>query len=198
VQLLLTDEQAELAAAALLDAEEQLKEDVNDLPELTSEDVAFKESRLAEIQQVGRLFLLFQDASERPAKYPPTGKMASSVRTIVRRAKGASQPNTRRNRRKARQAERRAYRKFTRLHRREIAEQYNAAVEQMEKEQAEYEAAQRELEERIADQPTFTIRDGWGNDVMVGVPAEFILDAEGRPVLLEKKSKLHLPFRKEG
>jgi len=177
VQLLLTDQQVELLAAAARDG--------MNTPDIHSEDA----------NELWRLHLLLQDASEKPSKYPPMGKMAASVRTLVRKNKGAAQP-PRKNKRKQRQEGRRAWNIQRRKQRRIFAEEYNKAVEIMEAETAEHEANVAELIERTEKQAKFNVTDGFGQVVLEGVPAEFIVDSEGNSLLTEKKAKLHLPFRK--
>lgn len=193
IQLLLTDEQTELTAAALRDAEEALKDERADRGgvEVTSEDATENERLSADIAAVGRLMLLFQDASENPAKYPPTGKMAATVRSIARRAKGTPQPASRRRRRADRHQRRRALRNAFRRNR-AFTEGYNRAYAIQEQEEQEYQAALAEIQERVKDQPKYAITDGFGNTIMAGVPAEFVLDAEGLP-LDSPKGKIVLP-----
>lgn len=180
VQLLLTDEQAELTAAALRDAEKALKE-------LAEEDVPEEHrSYVGEnIAQIGRLSMLFQDMSENPAKYTPTGEMARTVRSIVKRAKGRPQIPSLRKKRADRHQRRRMERRYFRRNR-EYIEQYNRAVEITEAERAEAEANAAELAKRIEGQPTYTVTDGYGNVLMSGIPAEFVLDADGKSLAAPK------------
>lgn len=166
-QIVVTDEQAELISAALNDAagNEDLHED--------------------DAKQIGRLQLMFQDVTETPAKYPVTGKMAGTVRSIVRRAKGAAQPKPL-NTRKARQEQRMRTAKERRRLRRQIAGSYNAAVEIMEQEQLEAEAARKEAEERFAKQPKYRVLTGDGNVLLDLVPAEMVVNVETGENLLPK------------
>lgn len=185
VQLILTDEQAELAAAALRDAEAQLKTMRTDADPETEKEADYMSGLGGDIAQVGRLSMLFQDASENPSKYPPTGKMASTVRRITRRAKGYAETPSRSRRRADRHQRRRAMRHFARRNR-EMVEGYNRAVEMYEAEQAEVEAARAEVEERIERQPKFTILSGDGQTIMSGIPAEFVIAEETGDSLLPK------------
>lgn len=193
VQILLTDEQAELAAAALRDAEAQLVE-------LQSEDDGFettseqREVLQEDIARLGRLSLLFQDASENPAKYPPSPKMAASIKRFRKTVQGEAQPQSLRKKRSGRHQRRRATRHFFRRNR-DLIEGVNRAREMYEKEAEEHAQAVAEIEERVKDQPKFTVTDGFGNTIMAGVPAEFILDAEGLP-LEAAKGKIHVVERR--
>jgi hypothetical protein len=178
VQLLLTAEQAELVAAALRDTEAAIREEGTN-EETTSEEVANNERVGEAARAVGRLSLLFADAAENPSKYPPQGKLASTVRDITRRAKGAAQPEGRKNKRKARQERRIATAKERRRYRREMAEGFNKAREIMEQEAAEAAEFQAEIEARISDQPKYNVVDAYGNLIVAGVPAEFVKTEEG-------------------
>lgn len=168
VQLLLTDEQAEWTAAALRDAEKDLKAQLDELGDDAEMWMADDAAML------GRLSMLFQDAAEQPSKYPPTGKRAATVRTIVRRAKGAAQPQSRKNKRKSRQERRMRTAKERRRLRREVAESWNRAREIMEREAEEAREAYEALLARVADQPKYQVLDSAGNVVLDGIPAEFV------------------------
>lgn len=172
VQLLLSDEQAELVAAACLDAERKL---IAEEGEPAAEDA----------KQLGRLALLFQDAAESPLKYPPTGKTASTVRTVIRRAKGAAQPKPL-NKRKQRQERRMRTAKERRQLRKVITKGYNEARERLEAERLEAEEYEREFQERIAKQRRYKVVNAYGDAVVEGVPAEFVLDEETGENLLPK------------
>lgn len=184
VQLLVTDDQAELVAAALRDAEEQLKKVAaeTDPQGLSREQY---DGVNADMNALGRLQLLFQDASENPTKYPPTGKMAATVRGIARRAKGRSKTPSLSRKRASRHQRRRAERHFYRRNRK-LIESYNKGLAEYEAAQAEYEASVAEVNERVKDQPTFSVTDGFGNVTLAGIPAEFIIDAEGKSLAAPK------------
>ena len=186
VQLLLTDDQADLSAAALRDAEIALKQIRSETTnEATHEEID------ADIAQLGRLQLLFQDASENPLKYKPSPKLAT-IRSIVKAAK-VPVPVSRRKRRASRAQRRKAERHEYRRNQAYI-ENYNRAVELHAKDEAEHQAALDEIEKRIEGQPTFTVTDGFGNPVMAGVPAEFIVDANGENLRARREfAKLILP-----
>lgn len=195
VQVLLTDEQAELVAAALRDAGYALTTEADrpradDVPHEEWQEAV--EIMQADIAAVGRLELLFQDASENPLKYKPDPKNAI-VRSIVKAAKGPAQMPSRRKSRADRHQRRKAERAFFRRNRKMI-EGYNAAMATQREEEAEYAAMLAEVEERVKDQPRFTITDGFGHTIMAGVPAEFVLNEEGEaPLTLGTKPRLIVP-----
>lgn len=172
VQILLTTEQAELAAAACRDAEADL---------VASEGPGTPAAEDAKL--IGRLGMLLQDAAENPVKYTPTGRGAATVRSIVRRASGPARPKPL-NKRKRRQEERQRTSKERRKFRKVIADSYNEARTRMEAEKAEAEAAQAAFEERIAKQERYSVVNADGETLVGGVPAEFIVnDADGTNLL---------------
>lgn len=159
VQPLLTDEQSLLTSLAIkliLEDEERF---------VLSED---------ERAQYEKLATFFGIVAQRPTQFAPTGQNASTVKSIVKRAKGPAQPQTRRNARKARQLRRRAHQKLMRKQRREVAEQWNAAVEQYEQERAEAEAQAQELVERLDAEPKLMLTDAFGNVVMTDIPESLV------------------------
>lgn len=196
VQPLLTDEQAELTAAALRDAEAQLRELQldDDGIEVTSEQVSHREALQEDIAQLGRLALMFQDMSENPAKYPPAPKMAASLKRFRKRVVGPAQPQSLRKKRSSRHQRRRAERRLFRRNR-EYIEAVNQAREMYERDRLEHEQAVAEIAERVEGQPKFTITDGFGNVIMRDVPAEFILD-EGGASLHQQAQKIHVVERR--
>lgn len=187
VQVLLTAEQADLVAQSLSDSYEELGAEIEKVEDEDGKAVT------AGIQNViGRLQLLFQDASENPLKYKPDPKNAI-VRSIVKAAKGPAQMPSRRKSRADRHQRRKAERAFFRRNRKMI-EGYNAAMATQREEEAEYAAMLAEVEERVKDQPRFTITDGFGHTIMAGVPAEFVLNEEGEaPLTLGTKPRLIVP-----
>lgn len=200
VQPLLTDEQAELIAAALRDAERQLTTErdntfagrlIDDMPEGA---VTALERMDEDIASVGRLALLFQDASENPAKYPPAPKMAASLKRFRKRVAGPAPPQSLRKKRSGRHQRRRAERRLFRRNR-EYIEAVNQAREMYERDRLEHEQAVAEIEERIQGQPRFVITDGFGNVIMRDVPAEFIKAEDGETPLL--KPTLHVVGKTE-
>lgn len=182
VQLLLTDDQAELAAAALRDAELTLKEEVGKHKDETGDDFPEVAEDLA---QLGRLSMLFQDASENPSKYPPTGKMAVTVRSIVRRSRGQAETPTRSKRRSGRHQRRRAERHIFRRNR-EFIENFNRGQEMYEADRLEAEAAAAEIAKKVEGMPTYAVTDGQGNVLMSGIPALFVLDEDGKSLAAPK------------
>lgn len=161
VQVVLTDEASELTAAALRDA-------------ANSEDITTAEADILYNQS-----LLFQAASEEPAKFPLTGAKATSLARKVRLgAKGPAQPQSRRNKRKARQEKRQGWAKTRRKHRKEMVENYNQAVATMAAEREEMEAAYAEQQAKLADQPKFDVFALDGTRIIGDVPESMIRPAE--------------------
>jgi hypothetical protein len=183
VQLVLTEEHAQLAAEALareIETGEAQRADMEALgfsPQ--TEDEAAEEAQLERVQ------LLLADAAAHPEKYPPTGKSAATVRTVVRRAKGAAQPKPL-NKRKQRQEKRTRTHKERRKYRRQIAESYNRSVAIYEAEAKEAEEYQAELAARVESQPKFRVVGADGQPVISGIPAEFIVNEETEENLLPK------------
>lgn len=167
-QLVLTDDQLDLVAGALADAAKQ--EELND----------------DDLQQLGVLQEFMELARDEPHRFPITGKQAGSIRTAVRRAKGAAQPQSRKNKRKARQEKRIRTSKERRKFRKQIAESYNAAMEVQRRENEEIEQLHREIEERVAAQPKYRLLAGDGTILMDGIPAEFIVSVDTEESLLPK------------
>lgn len=122
-----------------------------------------------------RLAVFFGHAATNPSAFAPTGQQAQTVKTLVRRAKGPAQTQSRRNRRKARQERRTSWRKRERAHRRETAEQFNAAMESLQRDMAEAEAAAQEAQARYESEAKFDILGPDGRTVMLhGVPESAI------------------------
>lgn len=97
-----------------------------------------------ELEGYEALAAFFQDVADEPLKYRPTGKAATSVRKIVRGLKGPAQPQSRRNKRKARQEKRMGAAKRRRREQAQLTAEFNAARERIEKDMAEMEEAYRE------------------------------------------------------
>ena len=138
-----------------------------------------------------RLAVFYGYAATNPSAFSPTGEMAQTVKTLVRRAKGPAQPKSLRNKRKARQARRRAWQKIQRKQRREMAEQFNSAVEALAKDREEAEVAAQEMAERFKNEPRFDIYDAFGNLIMAGVPESVIRKHEDAPA--EDRPKIIMP-----
>lgn len=158
VQIVLTDQIAELTAAALRDA-------------ANSED--------ATVEEAGIIYdasLLFMAASESPEKFPLTGKRAVSLTRRVR-VKGPPQP-PRKNKRKARQERRQGWAKIRRRNRREMVDNYNAAVATIEAERAEMEMLYAEEQAKLADQPKFDVFAVDGSRLLGGIPESMIRPSE--------------------
>lgn len=133
-QTVITDEQALLLTQAIGLA----------LENSTAEQIGEDEEALQS------LAVFFADVAANPVKYPVTGRMASTVRRIVRASKGPAQPKPV-NARKARQAARQGGAKRRRQQRREQAQAWNDAVELYESEQSEMAAAMVEEQRAMRD-----------------------------------------------
>lgn len=161
VQMLITDEQALKIRLAI------------DLVLQDPERFVMTDDERTEYE---RLAVFFGHAGVNPSAFSPTGEMAQTVKTLVRRAKGPAQPQSRRNRRKLRQERRRGWQKLQRKQRREMAEQLNAAMERLLKDQEEAEAAAQELQAKYEADRKFDLYDGFGNLIMSGIPESALRD----------------------
>jgi hypothetical protein len=135
--------------------------------------------------------VFFGTAAVDPARFPLSPRQAARLKSIVKRAKGPVQPQSRRNKRKARQERRQSFHKRRRQERKQFTEQYNAAYAEMLKEQEEMEKAYAEIQARVANETKFDIVDGQGNLIMAGVPQSAIVmqDAAGDPTELPEKAE---------
>lgn len=164
-EIVVTDQQALMARLAL------------DTMLADPERYAMEDEERADFE---RLAVFLGQVAQSPGSFPVSGKNAARIRSIVRRAKGPAQP-ARKPKRHARLEQRQHRAKFLRTNRRELAEQYNAAVATFEADRIEAEEFMRAAEERIAGQPKFAVKDMAGNIVLADIPAEAILNAEGEP-----------------
>ncbi|MCZ2109394.1 MAG: DUF724 domain-containing protein [Dehalococcoidia bacterium] len=145
-----------------------------------------------------QLIYFLEAVRDEPHKFRPTGKQAAGIRKVIARAKGTSQPQSRKNKRKARQERRMRTHKERRRFRKQIAESYNEARALQEQENAEMEAAFQELQERLEKQPKFRIMAADGSVLIAGVPLEMLQTEEGEPVTPEAfKPQLYVPGRDE-
>ena len=79
-----------------------------------------------------RLSVFFYDVASDPESYPVRGEAArATVKTLVQRAKGPAQTQSRVNKRKARQAERMSFHKHRRRNRQAVAKLYNEKVAEL-------------------------------------------------------------------
>lgn len=159
-QILLTDEQALKARLAL---------------DLVLEDPERFVMTDEERADFSRLAMFFGYVAANPSQFPPAGEMAQTVKTIVRRAKGASQPQSGRNKRKARQERRQSFSKRRRQERKVFVEAYNVARERYEQDVKELEEVQREQIERWENEPKFDVLRADGQLIMAGVPRSMIV-----------------------
>lgn len=120
-----------------------------------------------------RLAVFFTVVANEPSRFPPTGSAARSVKSMVRRAKGAAQPQSRRKPKRTQGQQKR-----DRVARREYVAQYNAAVEQYEKEAAEAAEYEQELVEKFANEPRVQILRADGVVIMSDIPASMVVPME--------------------
>lgn len=166
VQTLITDEQALKIRLAI------------DLVLQDPERFVMTDEERTEYERLGTFYGY---AAANPSAFAPTGEMAQTVKSIIRRTKGPAQPASRRNKRKARQLRRRAHQKMMRKQRREFNEQYNAAMEQLRKDAEEAERNAQEMMAKYEAEQKFDIYDGLGNLIMAGVPESAIRKMEDAP-----------------
>lgn len=127
-----------------------------------------------ERQQYERLAVLYGHAAVDASRFPLSPKQAARLKSVVKKARGPAQPQSRRNKRKARQERRIAFAKQRRKNNREFREQYNEAMRQMEAEREEAEKAYAEIAARIENERKYQIKDGMGNLIMSEIPASAI------------------------
>lgn len=132
-----------------------------------------------ERSQYERLAVFFGTAAVDPSRFPLSPRQASRIKSVVKKARGPAQPQSRRNKRKARQERRIAFAKQRRKDRREFAAAYNEAMRKMAEEQEEMEKAYAEVQARIEAEPKFAVYDGVGNLIMSGIPESAIRPMEG-------------------
>lgn len=170
VQIVLTDD---LALKARLAIDNILADDNYVLTE--EEEADYK-----------RLAVAFGQVAANPSAFPVTGKMAPTIRRLTRAARraaspGVAQPQSRRNKRKARQEKRQGYAKWRRRERRALVEQFNRARELYEAEAREAEALWAKEQERLDKQQKFNVIGPDGKILVAEVPAEKIVRLDGEP-----------------
>ena len=105
------------------------------------------------LDDLRRLVVFFDYVAADPSRFPVTS-MTASLKRGLRRVKGPAQPQSRRNKRKARQEKRQSVAKRRRLQRREMVEAWNRAVAQIEAEMAEVDAElspQQRIEQAVRE-----------------------------------------------
>jgi hypothetical protein len=117
-------------------------------------------------------------ASDNPSAFPPTGKLASSIKKGTAQIKGTSRTPSRTNKRKARQEKRQGWAKQRRKLRAANAKAYNEAVAIQEAEYAEMEAEYEKQKAIFDAEPKFDVYTPDGNRVMSGIPASMVKPAE--------------------
>src|SRR5690242_17354963 len=167
VEVVLTEEQAGLLAAAA---------DIT----LRSHEAEDGLVTLNEQEELGmkQLAVFFVTVASSPQHFPVTGRMAKTVKSRTRAAKGEAKQTSRKNKRKARQERRMSFSKRRRKERREMAENFNKAREVYEAELAEIQAIQEQRQREIENEPKFDVQDIMGNVVIAGVPQSMIRAAD--------------------
>lgn len=167
VELVVSDEQALMTRAAI------------DLVLSDPERYVMTDEERADYE---RLAVFFGTAAIEPYKFPLSGRQAARIKSVIRKAKGPAQPQSRRNKRKARQARRIGFAKQRRKDNREFKDAYNEAMAKLRAEEAEAEQAHEEIAARTANEPKFDIVDGAGQLIMSDVPASALKPQLPRPV----------------
>ena len=156
-QILVTDDQAlktRLALDLILQDPERY--------EMTDEERADYE----------RLAVFFGLVATNPSHFAPSGDMARTVKSIIRRAKGPAQPQSQSKRRAKRSQ---GKQKRDRAARRLAVEQYNEAYQAYEKDRLDFEEYERELIERFEKEPKVMILRADGQVIMSDIPASMVV-----------------------
>ena len=168
VQLVLSDEQAQLVAMAIPLAMQNTSPDQWDADE---ERAAQMESELQ------RLDMFFTGVASEPSRFPVTGRMADRLKTAARKAKGPAQRVSRRKVRSQGQQKR------DRAARREAVAAYNQARERVEQDMQEMEAAHAE---RVAQIEAMLAKRAFQHEELVE-----LFTLLGSPELAAKAVELH-------
>jgi hypothetical protein len=137
-QIVLTDDQALQVSQALSLAIE------NSFPE----QLGGEEGE----QALKQLSVFFGLVAANPERFPVSGRLAKALKTAKRSAlKGPAQPQSRRNKRKARQEKRRSFHKRRRKEQAETVAAHNAAQEALERDLAEMEETYQEQMARLTE-----------------------------------------------
>jgi hypothetical protein len=162
----LTDQQAALLGAA---ADTTIRADAD------GKLIALEEEEREALKQ---LAVFMAAAADDPSRFPVTGKMAKTIKAKARGVKGPAQPQSLRNKRKVRQAARRAYAIARRKNRASIVAAFNAAQEQAEAEKKAMVEAQSAMIAKLEAEPKFNVTDAHGNVILSGVPESMIAAVE--------------------
>jgi hypothetical protein len=162
-ELVLSDEQALMTRAAI------------DLVLSDPERFVMTDEERADYE---RLAVFFGAAAVEPSRFPLSPRQADRIKSVVRKAKGPAQPQSRRNKRKARQERRQSFHKRRRQENRQMREQYHAAMEALERDRQEAEEAFKEMQAKYEAEPKFSIYSGDGQLIMSGVPKSAIVEME--------------------
>jgi hypothetical protein len=178
VQILLTDEQAKLLAAAAVVAIRSDADEENGL-------ITLEEDERTDLERLARFMAV---VALNPSKFPLTGHMAVARKLAERRVDGVRRGDgelkgtvSRKNKRKVRQERRQRTHKVRRLTRRADAEAYNAARAQMEAELKEIQEIQEQRQREIETEAKYTLQDIMGNVVMTDIPESMIVAQTDEP-----------------
>lgn len=119
-----------------------------------------------------RLAVFFGLVATNPSHFAPTGEMARTVKSIIRRAKGPAQPQSQSKRRLKRSQ---GKQKRDRAAKRLAVEQYNEAFAAYEKDRLDFEEYERELVERFKDEPRVQVLRADGVVIMSDIPASMVV-----------------------
>lgn len=157
IEVAISDDHAELVAAAMSDVK-------------ANEELDDKTREMA-----GMLSSVFQGASENPDAFPPRPAVASSIKKRLTKMKGTSQPQGRKNKRKARQEQRQGWNKQRRRLRAANAKAYNEARDIMEAERIEADEAHAERVARLQLEPKFNVVGMSGEVLLQDVPESMLI-----------------------
>lgn len=178
VQPILTEEQALLVHQALIAL---LNTPPGELSTSPDEETSVK-------QQLSELVYFFSTVVEHPEKFQLRSPEDNQriIRAAKRAAKGPAQPQSRRNRRKARQAERTRTAKARRKEAKYMAEEHNRALRIFEAEQKEAEEAYEAERERIIDR----FESIAGKETIRAEELQEVLELFGSPEAAERAREL--------
>jgi len=189
VQILLTDEQAKLLAAA---ADVTLRSNEDKTDGL----IALEDTEKTDLERLATFMAI---VATEPGKFPLEGRMAQTLKT-ARRTKTPN-PNagntgaSTRNKRKDRQERRARTHIVRRLKRREFVKEYNRARIVAETEIAELTAIQEARQKQIESEPKFDLLDTMGTVIMSDIPQSMIRPVEEE---LTHDQRVLLSFEPEG
>lgn len=181
VEVVLTTDQAAVLAAA---------SDVTLRAASESEYIALEEG---EQQTLEQLAVFLAAVANNPQHFPVASNKGLTLKKRLAAPKGAGQPQSRKNKRKARQERRMSFHKRRRKERRADAENFNQAREIVERDRAEMEEIQRERQAQLENEPKFEMLDSMGNVVLSGIPESMIRPQQTPDTPEEEAPKIIMP-----